>query len=64
MRGTTEKMDGKNEMKIVIEYEDTDGCDPDGKPIERVSYSCPTCHKNYLPPFIDRCPECRQLLRW
>lgn len=57
-------MENKDEIKSVIEYEDTDGDDPNGRPINRVSYSCPTCGKNYLPPFTDRCPECKQLLRW
>ena len=57
-------MDDKNTEKKVIEYEDNDGSDPNGRIITRLSYSCPTCGKNYLPPFIDRCPECKQLLRW
>lgn len=57
-------MKDKDEIKRVIMYEDNDGCDPSGRTITLISYSCPTCHKNYLPPFIDRCPECKQLLRW
>ena len=57
-------MENKDEIKEVIVYEDNDGYDPNGRMITRISYTCPTCYKNYLPPFIDRCPECKQLLKW
>lgn len=55
---------GLNNPMEVIMYEDTDGEDPDGRPIERISYSCPRCSRNYVMPYAYKCPECGQMLKW
>lgn len=52
-----------SKMKVIV-YEEYDGEEPNGKPIERVSYSCPKCYRNYLPLYICNCPECNQELEW
>lgn len=55
---------GLYEPMEVVMYEDTDGTDNKGKPIERISYSCPRCGKGYLLPYAYECPECKQRLKW
>jgi hypothetical protein len=57
-------MDDKEKPKLVDMIEDSDGYDEHGVKIIRISYSCPTCEKGYLVPFIDRCPNCNQALKW
>lgn len=57
-------MNDKDEPREVILFEDSDGYDERGVKIIRISYSCPTCEKGYLVPFIDRCPKCKQALKW
>ena len=57
-------MNDKDEPREVILFEDSDGYDEHGVKIIRILYSCPTCEKGYLVPFIDRCPNCNQALKW
>lgn len=54
----------KDEPRKVIMFEETDGDDDNGRPIERIFYGCPTCGKHYLLPYADRCPGCNQVLKW
>lgn len=57
-------MNDKDESREAILFEDSDGYDEHGVKIIRISYSCPICEKGYLVPFINRCPNCNQALKW
>lgn len=50
--------------KEVLMFEDMDGEDDFGRPVERISYGCPNCGKGYLVPYELRCPRCEQMLKW
>ena len=54
----------EDSRKQVLVYEEFDGTDDNGKPIERVTYACPNCNLGFLPVWTDECPECKQKLRW
>lgn len=54
----------EDDRKRVLVYEEFDGTDDNGKPIERVTYACPKCYLNFLPVWVDECPECKQKLKW
>ena len=54
----------KDEPKKVLMFEETDGEDRDGRPIDRICYSCPRCLKNNLIPYEAFCPKCGQALEW
>jgi rubrerythrin len=54
----------EDDRKQVLVYEEFDGADDNGKPIERVTYTCPKCNFNFLPVWTDECPECKQKLKW
>lgn len=54
----------EDDRKQVLVYEEFDGADDNGKPIERVTYACPKCNLSLLPGWTDECPECKQKLKW
>lgn len=52
-----------DQAKEVIMYEEFDGCEDNGKPIERIFYGCPICGATAI-PYQDRCHKCEQTLKW
>jgi hypothetical protein len=54
----------EDSRKQVLVYEEFDGTDDNGKPIERVTYACPKCNLSFLLVWTDECPECKQKLKW
>lgn len=55
-------IDTETPMQVVM-YEEHDGYEENGKPIERISYGCPVCGATVI-PYQDRCHKCEKVLGW